>query len=192
VASIFRHEERTERRILKFCFDQEQHKLMRRALRVAEPFVEAHLAKVERERIPLGGEKCAVYLRIAADDVHRLASMEELRAHGRVIDYSTIIKAVIGEWNQDKPSTVNRSVRAVVSGIVGRRREPVLRWIRAERTAAHLDDVTPVSFLVGGAGRHIVQGLLIGNAHGDLSSRNILIPADPDVRSDGGFTGSET
>lgn len=181
VASIIRHEDGPDQRILKFCSDG-QHQRMHDALLVRNTFVEQHLAKVEKERISLGGDKCAVYMRIATDDVERLESMEELRTRGRTIDYGTIVKAVVGEWNEDRPTAVHRSVRSVVSGIVGRRRGPVLRWIRA---ASHMEDFTPVSFLAGETGRQIVQGLLTGNAHGDLSSRNILIPADPDVRSDG-------
>lgn len=179
VAGIIRYEEGPDHRILKFCSDG-QHQRMRDALLVGNTFVERHLAKVEKERIPLGGDKCAVYVQIAADDVERLESMEELRTRGQAIDYGTIVKAVIGEWNEDGPTAVRRSVRSVVSSIVGRQRGPVLRWIRA---ASHVDDFAPVTFLAGEAGRKIVQGLLIGNAHGDLSSRNILIPADPHVRS---------
>jgi hypothetical protein len=182
VAGIIRHEDGPAQRMLKFCSDR-QHQRMRAALLVRNTFVDEHLAKVENERIPLGGDKCAVYMRIAADDVERLKSMEELRARSQAIDYGTIVKAVVGEWNDDRPTLDCRSVRSVVSGIVGRRRGPVLRWIRA---ASHVDDFAPVSFLAGETGRQIVQNLLTGNAHGDLSSRNILIPADPDVRS-GGF-----
>ncbi|MEU7906308.1 hypothetical protein [Actinoplanes sp. NPDC049118] len=180
VAGIIRHEGGPNYRILKFSTDL-QHQRMLDALQVKNTFVARHLAEVEHERIPLGGNECAVFMRIADDDVVDIVSMEELRAQGRAIDYGVIVRAVISEWNDDEPTVVNRSARFVVGGIVGRRRGPVLRWIRA---ASHLDDFAPVSLLAGEAGRQIVQSLLLGNAHGDLSSRNILIPADPGVRSD--------
>jgi tetratricopeptide (TPR) repeat protein len=179
VAGIIRHEDGPEQRILKFCSDR-QHQSMRDALLVRNSFVKQHLPRVERDRIPLGGDRCAVYLRMAGDDVEQLESIEALRERGREIDYAKIVKAVIGEWNEDRPTVVSRSVRSVVSGIVGRRRGPALRWIRG---TSHISDFAPVCLLAGAAGREIVQNLLVGNAHGDLSSRNILIPSDPRVRS---------
>ncbi len=88
VASIIRYEDGPDHRILKFSTDEQQQR-MEAALLGENAFVAQHLATVERERIPLGGNRCAVYMQIAGDDVDDLLSLEDLRARGRTVDYGS-------------------------------------------------------------------------------------------------------
>lgn len=182
VASVIRRDGTTEdHRILKFCTD-EQARQLRVALAGRSKFVKKHLANVEDITLDLGDNQCAVFMRVAGDNIEKLQPVERLQKEGRTVDYGTIVKSVIGEWNAGKSQLLYpRTARSVVAGIVGKRRDRALRWIRSARG---LTDFGPVHLLAGAAGRHIVREMILGNAHGDLSTRNILVPAVPGVRAD--------
>lgn len=179
VASVIRRDPQVHHRILKFCSDQQAQRLWA-AWASPNDFTERHLPALE-ETILLPGEQCAIFMRVAGDDIDALRSVQELRRQDRPINFRKIMTAVVGGWNDGEPQTDTRSARSVVGGIVGRNRGRVLRWIRS--AAASLEDFTPVSYLAGRDGRRLVRDLLVGRAHGDFNTRNILIPAVPQVRS---------
>ncbi|GID29953.1 tetratricopeptide repeat protein [Paractinoplanes brasiliensis] len=179
VASVIRRDPNVDHRILKFCTERQATQL-RRALTVRNDFVRQHLTKVEKGAIDLGGGWRAVFMRVAGDNLEALWSLKDLRKKGRSIDYHKIVKSVVGEWNEGEPQPEARSVRSVVGGIVGHRRSRALRWIRKVDDGL---DAGPVSLLAGDAGRRLIPGLFVGHAHGDLNTRNILIPAVPSVKS---------
>lgn len=182
VASVIRRDGTAEdHRILKFCTD-EQARQLRVALSGRSKFVKKHLANVEDITLDLGNNRCAVFMRVAGDNIEMLQPVEKLRKDGRTVDYGTIVRSVVGEWNAGKSQLLHpRTARSVVGGIVGKRRDRALRWIRS---ATGLTDLSPVHLLAGAPGRHIVREMILGNAHGDLSTRNILVPAVPGVRAD--------
>ncbi|SNY36950.1 hypothetical protein [Paractinoplanes atraurantiacus] len=180
VASVIRRNPGAEHRILKFCTNRQAQEL-RHALSTQNAFVRRHLVEIGDETIVLGDDSCAVLMRVAGDNIEALQSLRDLRAAERAVDYRTIVASLIGEWNDLEPRPEPRTVRSVVGGIVGPKRGRALRWIR--KTAPR--NLAPVSLLAGEAGRWIMPEVFVGRAHGDLNTRNILIPAVPSVTSAG-------
>lgn len=184
VARVLRHPP-TEQLILKFCASGKRAEQLSLALRPGNAFVNRHLAQLDGEVFSLGnGDAYATFMRVAGGNLENYRSLAKLREENPVrpdIDYRSIVKSVIGEWNDGGPTHVRRTVRSIVCGLVGRRRGNVIRWAR---TAHDLGSRAPLDFLTGAPGRWVVKDLLVGKAHGDLSGRNILIPSIPDVRAD--------
>ncbi|MEV4825739.1 hypothetical protein [Micromonospora sp. NPDC049274] len=185
VARVLRHSP-TEQLILKFCASSKRAEQLSRALTPRNnDFVARHLAQLDGEVFNLGEDDTyATFMRVAGGNLEDYRSLTKLRGEDPArldIDYGSIVKSVIGEWNDGDQKHVGRSVRKIVSGIVGRRRGNVIRWARR---AHDLGSRAPLDFLTGAHGRWMVKNLLVGKAHGDLSGRNILIRSKPDVQSD--------
>ncbi|MGW5581064.1 hypothetical protein [Micromonospora chokoriensis] len=185
VARVIRHSP-AEQLILKFCASGKRAEQLSWALAPRNnAFVARHLTQLDGEVFNLGeGDMYATFMRVAGGNLRDYRSLAKLREEDPArsdIDYESIVKSVIGEWNCDDQKHVARSVRKIVSGIVGRRRGNVIRWAR---TAHDLGSRAPLDFLTGAPGRWMVKNLLVGKAHGDLSGRNILIRSKPDVQSD--------
>ncbi len=183
VARVFRHPP-TEQLILKFCASGKHAERLSQALRPENAFINRHLAPLDGEVFSLGEDGAyATFMRVAGghlDDYRSLAKLREEDPARRDIDYRSIVESVIGEWNDGGPAHVRRTVRSIVGGLVGRRRANIIRWAR---TVRDLGSRTPLEFLTGAPGRWMVNDLLVGKAHGDLSGRNILIRSKPDVRT---------
>ncbi|MCP3785264.1 hypothetical protein NLX85_18015 [Micromonospora sp. A3M-1-15] len=183
VARVLRHPP-TEQLILKFCASGRRAEQLSLAQRPRNAFVKRHLAQLEGEVFSLGrSDAYATFMRVAGGNLEDYRSLAQLREENPArndIKYRSIVKAVIGEWNDGGPKHVRRTVRSIVCGLVGRRRGNVIRWAR---TVHDLGSRVPLDFLTGARGRWVVKDLLVGKAHGDLSGRNILIRSKPKVRS---------
>ncbi|MEU4240018.1 AAA family ATPase [Actinoplanes sp. NPDC026619] len=88
----------------------------------------------------------------------------------------SVVQSVIADWNPWGPTPRRRTTRQFIKDIVGARCGEVLDWLPTAPAPTGLD---PRSFLDGDHAGIPIQNVLTGNAHGDLSARNILIKASP-------------
>lgn len=194
VARVLRDFKRdAEQLVLKFSDVPQRVADLRRGWTASAGFREAHLAQIEGETIRLGGNWRAVFMRIASGDLDRVDALtEQLDRPNFPILCSTIIRSVIGDWNQNRAPVRLMTAGALLDRIIDRRRYDVEAWAQSASVALDgssgpVDEEwpdylpSPFKLLAGdGAGRTIGD-VIVGKAHGDLSGRNILVPSRPTV-----------
>jgi tetratricopeptide (TPR) repeat protein len=204
VARVVREREDggADQRVLKF-FDAggaARVANIRQASRDASPlhrssdFGRRHIAEVEDETISLD-KWSAVFLHIASGNLDASQQLGELFNEADFPDYcATVVHSVLTEWNDNRVSRRSERVADVVTGTMGRRRDDVLTWASRH---GFLDGPplvamkgwprrlpNPFRLVTGAEGQEIVEDLLVGKAHGDLSGRNVLMRTRPNVDAD--------
>lgn len=170
---------------------------IRQATRDASPlhrpsdFARRHIAEVEDETIPLD-KWSAVFLHIASGNLDASQQLGELFDRADFPDYcATVVHSLLTEWNDNRVSRQPGRVADIITGTMGRRRADVLAWAVRHGLLAGPPLVAmkgwprqlpnPFRLVTGAEGQEIVEDLLIGKAHGDLSGRNVLMPVRPKV-----------
>jgi len=157
-------------------------------------FGRRHIAEVEDETISLD-KWSAVFLHIASGNLDASQQLGELFDKADFPDYcATVVHSVLTEWNDNRVSRQPGRVADIVIGTMGRRQDDVLAWAVRHGFFARPPLVAmkgwprrlpnPFRLVTGPEGQEIVEDLLVGKAHGDLSGRNVLMPVRPEVDAD--------
>jgi tetratricopeptide (TPR) repeat protein len=154
-------------------------------------FGKRHIAEVENEAISLD-EWSAVFLHIASGNLDASQQLGELFHKADFPDYCTaVVHSVLTEWNDNRVSRQSGRAAEILTGIMGRRRDHVLAWavqhgfhdgpplVAMKGWPRRLPN--PFRMVTGAEGQEMVEDLLVGKAHGDLSGRNVILPVRPEV-----------
>jgi tetratricopeptide (TPR) repeat protein len=171
VARVVRLPRPGDQVVLKFVTSADRAVRLQQAYDELDQFCVAHMAKLGSPVNPVGGYQF-VFMEIARGNLSLYQKLAEF--HDRK-DFRTrcgvVVRSVISDWNP-RPQPVDREAGTVISDIVGGRADAVLDWEPAKHAAKVWD---PRSLLTGPESRLMVENLLTGKAHGDLSARNILM-----------------
>ncbi|MGW3963595.1 hypothetical protein ACWED2_27525 [Amycolatopsis sp. NPDC005003] len=197
--AVLEHGGGADQRVLKFfkaggatrVANIRQASLDANSLSNAGEFGKRHIAVVEDEKIPLG-EWDAVFLHIAGGNLDTSRQLGTLVDDAGFPGYcATIVHSVLADWNDGRVDSQRSKVADIVTGIMGRRRPQALEWARRNGVleGPHSISLTgwprqlpnPFRFVTGAEGQEIVEDLLVGKAHGDLSGRNVLLRVSPEV-----------
>lgn len=178
VARVVRRKaRRSDQVILKFCASAYRARRLLEAWDQGNPFCKAHLARTESVAIPLGDDLWIVFMYIAGGGLRLYRGLSEFRGDQLFPERcGSVVKSVVADWNPSGPIPEDRKVGRFIEDIVAARRGKVLDWPPTVPAPGGLD---PRSFLDGDHADLIVQNVLTGNAHGDLSGRNVLVNASP-------------
>jgi tetratricopeptide (TPR) repeat protein len=155
-----------------------------------------HLAAIEEQTIRLGSWR-AVFLDVAYGDLDGIKSLAD-RFDDRDFPKrcATIVRSVVSGWNRNKvPARAQGTVGEVLTGMIKRRRSEAEKWARDHNVevkgTTHLGAAdwprelpNPFRLLYDDVSREIIEDLVVGKAHGDLSGRNVIIPAVREPRHD--------
>jgi tetratricopeptide (TPR) repeat protein len=181
--------EKTDRLVLKFS-DTNRVSVLHEAWEDSYSF-QGHLAQVEGDTIRLGSWR-AVFMRIAGD-LHSTLPLARFYDHPDFASHcATIVQSAVADWNGQTVRTAKRATAEVLDMIFGHRRDGAREWAESQGIAvdgsryAELPNGwprpphNPFALTADNAeGRRLVEHLIVGKAHGDLSCRNILVPTEP-------------
>jgi tetratricopeptide (TPR) repeat protein len=171
VARVVRLPRPGDQVILKFLTSADRAVRLQQAYDELHPFCVAHMAKLTPVVNLLNGHRF-VFMEIAKGNLTLYRKLAEFYERG---DFptrcGTIVRSVISDWNP-RPQPLDRQTGIVISDIVGDRAEAVLEWDPVKPAA---DGQDPRSLLTGPESQVMIENLLTGKAHGDLSARNVLL-----------------
>ncbi|MFD6712517.1 hypothetical protein ACFXA2_04755 [Micromonospora chalcea] len=166
--------------VLKFCASADRAHRLAEGWDDQDSFCQKHLAAIEDPPLPLADGGLIYFMHVAGNNLSRYEALAKLREnqdfHRRC---SAVVHSVIADWNGLKSNVRARTVGQVAAAIVARREHDVRSW-----TPSSLLSDDPRSFLWGERADLVLADVHIGKAHGDLSARNILLQARPEVDND--------
>jgi tetratricopeptide (TPR) repeat protein len=191
LVTVVHPETGAQRMVLKICAsDGHARRLVQAWAKSPEAFRERHLLERPYEPIPLE-RRVAVLDRLAAgglDDQVALSSRAEDGDFPEVC--RGIVSSIMRDWNgrQLKRKDFPPTVREFLSELIGHRLGKVHQW--AERSGISTDGgvgtvrrtgwaeplTNPFLLLAQEPANKVLQDVLVGFAHGDLSGRNIRVP----------------
>jgi hypothetical protein len=177
-------------RVVKFLHSDHKAKYhsMRDAWALSPPdFREHHLARLDDQYLATKSGR-AVFLDVVGANLARYAPLSDLldTDDGLPHKCGVIASSILEEWN--KPTHRDMTIMLagdLVNTIVGKRLDAVRTWVRDHPPRQDPSGVDPLDFLPEGQFAQVpVRNVLTGMTHGDLSGRNILIPAGAPRPSD--------
>lgn len=186
----------SEQVVLKFCdFDGRHRVLNLRTAWQESPGFRQHMAQPDDHTIHLTDDWRAVFMRVARGDILEMVPLTDLYDDERFHEYcATIVRSVLQDWNDNRVVAAEADVGVLIQVMLGRRAGKAEEW--AYRAGVAVDEPlvqlenwrrplpNPFAFVSGREGRRKVDALIVGKAHGDLSGRNVVVPAEAGVAAD--------
>ncbi|MET7423612.1 AAA family ATPase [Dactylosporangium sp. NPDC005555] len=186
------------RLVLKFCSSDDRANRLADAWNASpDDFRTRHIAPMFRNPVYLG-KVCGVFFKVATGNLLTIQALNKSLNRKEFHVYcERIMHSIIRDWNLGsvRPAGTSPTVGQFVLDIIGHRIDAVRSW--GERTGELIGGepqplrspdvgpaVNPFTLLSGPPARRLLEDVIVGHAHGDLSGRNILLPTQPAVDPD--------